>query len=523
MLFTLLRLRFLSILQPNTKKKRSSAFMIFMAVVYIYLFFMVGSLFYLLFSTICKPFAAMNLSWFYFTLAGLIGFIFSLVGTVFFAQAQLYNARDNELLLSMPITPGTILISRMVFLWLMDFAMNLPVLFPAALAYHQILGLNPAAMFCQIILALVLPCLSLALSTLAAWGVSALTRRLSRYKTLMTMVLSIAFLGLYLYGTSQMQSLLTMLLANASAMAGVARAAFPLYHLGLSALGNLTSLAFTALLCLVPLVLVWLLLKKTFLSFALASKTGPRRRATKGDLRTSSLSHALLKRELQRLGSSAAYMMNAGTGILMLVLITVLAWLQRSSFAPLMETIPLSPAAIAALAAALMASMTLFTAPSVSLEGRNLWILQSMPVPATAVLAAKLRMHLLLTLPPVILCTPLLCLAFGAEPLLWLPATLLPMAAAWFIAVLGLACNLLFPKLDWLNETAAVKQGVSVLLSMLGGMLSVLAAGALGALLLNLRLPTAAVLLAQTAFFLILALPLRLWLFRRGARRFEAL
>lgn len=522
MLFTLLRLRFLSILQPNTKKKRSSAFMIFMAVVYIYLFFMVGSLFYLLFSTICKPFAAMNLSWFYFTLAGLIGFIFSLVGTVFFAQAQLYNARDNELLLSMPITPGTILISRMVFLWLMDFAMNLPVLFPAALAYHQILGLNPAAMFCQIILALLLPCLSLALSTLAAWGVSALTRRLSRYKTLMTMVLSIAFLGLYLYGTSQMQSLLTMLLANASAMAGVARAAFPLYHLGLSALGNLTSLAFTALLCLVPLVLVWLLLKKTFLSFALASKTGPRRRATKGDLRASSLSHALLKRELQRLGSSAAYMMNAGTGILMLVLITVLAWLQRSSFAPLMETIPLSPAAIAALAAALMASMTLFTAPSVSLEGKTLWIIQSLPVPPVAVLAAKVRMHLLISLPPVAVCTLLCAIALGATPFTGLAAIILPAALTWFTACLGLTMNLLFPRFDWINETACVKQGASIILTMLISMMAVF--GALGLLIaLQHHLPEIAALAVTAALFALLSLGLRIWLRHQGAKRFAAL
>ena len=38
-----------------------------------------------------------------------------------------------------------------------------------------------------------------------------------------------------------------------------------------------------------------------------------------------------------------------------------------------------------------------------------------------------------------------------------------------------------------------------------------------------LKPATAAVLLVQTAFFLLLALPLRLWLFRRGAGRFAAL
>ena len=77
MLLTLLRLRFLSLFGAASRKKRSKGFVIFMAVVYLYLIFCIGALFYLMFSAICKPFAMLGLSWFYFCLAGLFGFIFS--------------------------------------------------------------------------------------------------------------------------------------------------------------------------------------------------------------------------------------------------------------------------------------------------------------------------------------------------------------------------------------------------------------------------------------------------------------
>lgn len=522
MLWTLLRLRFLSLFSARRKKQRSRGFLFFMAAVYLYLIFCIGTLFYLLFSSICEPFNMMGLDWFYFSLAGLFGLIFSLVGTVFFAQAQLYNAKDNELLLSLPVPPGAILTSRMVFLWVMDFAMNLPILLPAALAYQQAIGLPVNSLVCLALLVLLLPCLSLALSTLAAWGVSALTRRLGRFKTLMTMVLSIAFLGLYFYGYSQMQTLLILLVSNAEALASAAMAALPLYHLGLAALGHLPSLMLTAAICLIPLVLVWLLLSKTFLSFALSSRSSVRRRGKVGTVRVSTLSQALLMREMRRLGASAPYMMNAGTGILMMALLTAAAWFQRDSLRTIFVTLPVSPAAAAALAVSFLASMTLFTAPSISLEGKTLWIIQSLPVAPQAVLTAKLRLHLLLTLVPAILCTVLTAWAMGADPLASLAAVTLPAAVTWFTASIGLTMNLLFPRLDWINETTAVKQGAAVILTMLIAMMAVLAAVGL-CFLLQTHLPEAAALVLLAALFCLVTLPLQLWLKTRGARRFMTL
>ena len=52
----------------------------------------------------------------------------------------------------------------------------------------------------------------------------------------------------------------------------------------------------------------------------------------------------------------------------------------------------------------LVAAMKLLTAPSVSREGMSLWLMQALPVEPWQALRAKLRMQVLLTVPPLLLC-----------------------------------------------------------------------------------------------------------------------
>ena len=47
----------------------------------------------------------MGLTWLYFAMAGTAALALSMLGSVFMTQAQLYDAKDNERLLSMPIPP----------------------------------------------------------------------------------------------------------------------------------------------------------------------------------------------------------------------------------------------------------------------------------------------------------------------------------------------------------------------------------------------------------------------------------
>ena len=54
-----------------------------------------------------------------------------------------------------------------------------------------------------------------------------------------------------------------------------------------------------------------------------------------------------------------------------------------------------------------------------------------------------------------------------------------PLSAALMIGALGLVLNLRFPRFDWTQEVEAVKNGLSVLLTIFTGMLVPIGVGAL--------------------------------------------
>ena len=170
----------------------------------------------------------------------------------------------------------------------------------------------------------------------------------------------------------------------------------------------------------------------------------------------------------------------------------------------------------------MLSAMNDITAPSVSLEGKNIWLVQAFPVTGWQALRAKLHLHLLLTLPP------MLALVAAAEIVIKPPiifAVLIPLVSALFVlfmAELGLALNLKSPNLKWTNETVPVKQSMSVMLALFGGWAAVLALGALY-FAVGASIGAALYLLLCGMLLGIAALLLFKWLKTKGQRIFEAL
>ena len=110
----------------NEKRSGGSAALIAVLFVFVaaILVFAFGAMFY----AIAEPMHTMALDWFYFAMAALTAFALCFIGSVFTAQQQLFSARDNELLLAMPIKPKFVLGSRMVMLLAINYALELLVI-----------------------------------------------------------------------------------------------------------------------------------------------------------------------------------------------------------------------------------------------------------------------------------------------------------------------------------------------------------------------------------------------------------
>ena len=109
------------------------------------------------------------------------------------------------------------------------------------------------------------------------------------------------------------------------------------------------------------------------------------------------------------------------------------------------------------------------TATSISMEGKNWWILKSLPLSAKNILDGKILMNLLLILPFYFLSELFLIFALkpGAGELLWL--ILIPAEIILFSCVYGITVNLHFPVLEWESEVRIVKQSASAMLGGMGG------------------------------------------------------
>ncbi len=450
------------------------------------------------FGMLAEPFHAMGFDWLYMTLAFLMCSMFMLLGTVFLAKSMLFEAKDNALLLAMPIPPTIVLCARMISLYFMNLLWGSFVLVPALVCRFWTVGFSLGLLLRSLLLFLLLALFVLALSCLLGWGLSLISARI-RNKTFVTVFLSLAFIAVYYYVVGTGSTRMMELLSNGELLADTLGAIAPLYWLGdAAANGSIGAFLFTAAMFVVPFLAVYLLLSSTFIKTVTASHGISRIRYNaqkhRGGVRSPSA--ALLAQENKRLLSSAIYLLNAGIGLVFLAAGAVVVLFQQETLMPTLAMlgIDLIPAIFCGMAA-MMLSTVLITPPSVSLDAKTLWLVRSMPVSSAQILLAKWKLHLIWCAIPTVMLSVVGAVFFVTFDLsAWMNdplfGDLLPQVtlsaidylagiAAMFVlpqlfsAVsggLGLLWGLRFPNLHWTNEAQVVKQGTAVLASMFGSM-----------------------------------------------------
>lgn len=535
MLGKLIKLRLQSILSRTTaRRKNGKGMLVLFAVLMVYCGGVFGFLFYQMFGMMADTLSAVSqYRWFYFAMVGLLSFGLSFFFTAFTAKSELFEATDNELLLSMPIKPRTILLSRMAILLGIEYLISLLVMVPAGLAWFRAAGVNAVQLALYVVGSVFLPLISASLACLVGWLLALLTAR-ARNKTLVTMILSLGFLAIYFYVYFNAQKYITSLMARYQSVAdGMTGWGFLFYRYGKGiAETHWQSFLLVAVIALAVFAAAFLLLGKGFLKVSSAGNT-EKRKSGALTLRSSKLSAALLRREFKRFTSSAVYMLNCGMGLILAVIAAVALLIKADEVRGLLATLranglPLTDldfALIFALLTSLFCSMNSITAPSISLEGKTLWILRSAPIPARAILAAKLKLHVLICSLPTLLLSAAMIVVLRPAPAGGIALLLVPQMFIVLNGVFGLMMNLCFPKLDWTNEAVPIKQSASVLLTMLPMMAYSLLVviGFAVLVLLNEVLSATTFLLIALGVAAVWTLFAVLWLIKSGPKKFEKL
>ena len=454
-------------------KPRSKASTILFILFFVFLMVgILGGMFALLSYVICGAFVSVEMGWMYFCIMGLLAILLGAFGSVFNTYSGLYLSKDNDLLLSMPIPVRSIMVSRLLGVYLMGLMYSAVVILPAVIVYWLTAPLTPAVIIGSLLFVLLLSVIVLILSCVLGWVVAKISLKLKN-KSIMAALIALVALGAYYFFYFKAQSMIEDLVTNALVYGmKVKGAAYSLYLFGRYAEGDWVAIAVFTAAVAVLFALLWYVLSRSFLGIVTSTGKTARREYKEKTVQRQSVSRALLGKELGRFLSSANYMLNCGLGTLLLPVGGIALLVKGSMAAELLDELLARPGCTSLLLCTgicMVAAMNDMAAPSVSLEGRNLWLAQSMPIPPWQVLQAKLSVQLLLTGIPALFCCVCLQIVCPASPVERVLLMLVPLLYVLLSALFGLFLGVKMPNLTWTNELVPIKQSASVMIALLGG------------------------------------------------------
>ncbi len=534
MLKTLLKKQFLEIgtlyfRNRKTGKNRGTAGTVGFIILFAFLFISLGAAFFGVAMMMAETLLPSGLNWLYFAMMSLMAIAFGTFGSVFSTYSSVYNAKDNELLLSMPIPPSRILFVRIVGVYVMGLVYASLIFIPSLIAYW--LNVQPTALMVvlQILLMFIVSIFILTLTLILGWIVALVASKIKN-KSIITVFLSLAFMALYYILYSRINEFLQLLLLNSTQIGNTIKTVgYPIYELGLALTGDITATLIFTLIVAVLFAIVYFILSRTFIKIATTSGGSKKSKYKAQKAKKSSLKTALLKKEFRRFFASPTYMLNCALGTLFMPALAIFAVIKSDVISQfifeLTEAMPKIAQCVplfAVAAVCMMSTLNDITAPSVSLEGKNLWIIRSLPVNTKDILDAKQMLHLLLTVPPAVISMVLLAIVTGSDIMTSVLMVLSVFSFVQLMSAIGLFLNLKKPNLDWTNETVPVKQSFSVVITLFGGWFIVIAFAALYLLLWKF-IPPILYLVIVTAVFESGTILLNSWIRKHGTKIFEEL
>lgn len=395
------------------------------------------------------------------------------IGSVFTAQQQIYESKDNQMLLSMPIKPGQILLSRIFAIAIFNMIYALPFFTGSAIGYCiYSVSMGPIQLIPLLILLISYVSMIVfitMLTSLLAWGVSIIMSKITN-KTLISTVLYMVFFAIYFYAIFNLDNLGEAIEKNANKLSsGIMTFARPIYYMGASVVEqNILFVAAFLVSLLIPAFLMYIVIKKSFFKILLhenKSKNKMLKHSDK-DFNSHSAFIALLQKEIARFLRTPMYFLSYGTSIFFVAMMLAYLFIKKDKFEDVVELLSIYgvsstkalPAIFSMLLYQFVSSGAVLTSASINMEGKNIWIIKSLPIKTIDIMLAKGLVPVIILLPIFEVESLLLIFLFKISGSAMILLLLMPIFTMIFFSMFGLYINLNHFKLDWLSENEAFKR-----------------------------------------------------------------
>ena len=491
------------------EKKRMTGLLVVIAFALIVLMFYIGAM--------CFGFVTMGASEMVPSYLIMFSVVIVFALNVFQTGGILFRSSGYQVMASLPVSTSAIVVGRFSRLYLQSLAETCLIMIPGNLVYAVLLKPGWTFYLSGLISILAVPMIPLS----AAAFIGVLVKVLSsgmKHKAIWETILMLGFV-LAVLGVSSMlagdTSGFTMeMLKNISetVMEVMGRVYPPAVLLGEGMVkGKFLPVLLVAFISVTVLVIVTAITTHFFhgicrkLQESVSKKTRAISEIGIDSMGQRKLLGSLITRDARRYLASSAYMLNTVIGpVLGAVGSAVL------TFTDIEKAVGDLPIHLNILQAAVFLISGIFctmnaTSTSISMEGKEWWILKSLPLPSKMILDSKLCFNLLLIAPFYLVSQIFLgiMLKGNAIEILWSAVIM-----ALFIlcsCVGGLTANLKFPKMEWDSEVVVVKQSASAvvggLIGMLGAVFCGIAAAVIPAALIHVfRAVIVLILIILTAF-----------------------
>lgn len=466
-----------------------------------------------------------NSEWLYFAILSILAILLGVFGSVFNTYASLYKAKDNDFLLSLPIKPMTILAVRMSGVFGTSLMYSALIWIPTIVAYFIVASFSWKILIYTTITYIMLVLFVTVLTCALGYVVAIVSSKLKN-KSFITVIISVVFFALYYFVCFKASEIFTSFVANSEQVGKVISTwMFPIYHLSKGAAGNTVSLLIFSAFSIVLFALCCYILQHSFFKLVTATTGTKQKIYTAKEEKSATKSEALLGKEFGRFFSSPTYMLNTALGVVFILIFSVFVIIKAPDVSLLDEIFPGLSGIIPIVAVGamiFMLAMNVIAMPSVSLEGKSIEILHSLPVDGREVLFAKEKLQAIINFVPSVVCLIALEIVFK-QGILTIIASVIALATfVWFSSALSTYMGVKKPIMVWANESIPIKQNLAIFIPILGSII-VGGGAAFGACVLAVLIPTFIPLLLMAVLFALVALPFQIWINEKGGKEFDNL
>lgn len=371
------------------------------------------------------------------------------------------KGKDEELLLSLPVSKKDIVISKVFFDYLFDFFIVIGTLVPSYVVYFIKIDTSFLLVLRSLVVCLLIPMLSSALGYFLSLIFSIFSSKFKYYsiiQSIFTIIFLLVFMVMY-YGITMASSsgTTTNLIMSLEPIRWIVM---------FIENGDLLSLLYIVL-CTIPVFVISILIKAKLLG---RSFNKYKTKNNGLNYKKSKAFTSLYKREIARYFSLPVYVVNTLFGAILLLLVAfILLFIGKDYIINLLAAAGLKDFEKLFLIAVLLImlftiSTVCITSSSVSLEGKTLWILKAHPVNTKTILLSKVFSNFIIGFVPIFISSTLIAISIGFKYYVFL--LLIPLVFQVVVSIVGLITNLEYPKLEWENEMSVVKQSLSVGIAM---------------------------------------------------------